>query len=244
MSDSQATLRFLNPTVNLGAYRMALAETGSIQILSALEPARVKRFAATARKDDIPWTLNTMDGDNVVRIPPAEHAKLSAAERYQLLVRSVQQAQENRFQYSFFGSMLTPSALQSQEPEGDLRALAAEIISEGFVEDMRALTGEPRIRGLNGQLTRYDPGQFLLPHDDSTDAESRLYAYVLNLSEDWWPDWGGLLQFPDDARNVVTTYTPHFNSLVVLRVPQMHCVSMVAPYAQRSRYAITGWFIA
>jgi hypothetical protein len=39
----------------------------------------------------------------------------------------------------------------------------------------------------------------LAPHDDSHAGEGRRYAYVINLSQRWKPEWGGLLQFIDTA---------------------------------------------
>ena len=66
---------------------------------------------------------------------------------------------------------------------------------------------------------------------------------MINLSRDWLPDWGGLLQFLDPAeRRVVDTFVPLWNSLSLFRVPQPHVVSLVAPWAGSPRYSITGWF--
>ena len=88
----------------------------------------------------------------------------------------------------------------------------------------------------------YRPGQFLRMHDDKSHDEDRAFAYVINLGRNWEADWGGLLQFVDDRQNVVETFTPHWNSLSLFRVPQAHQVSQVAPWAGDHRYSITGWF--
>ena len=56
-------------------------------------------------------------------------------------------------------------------------------------------------------------------------------------------DWGGLLHFLDPTgQRAVDTFTPVWNSLSLFRVPQMHEVSLVAPWAGSPRYSITGWF--
>ena len=66
-------------------------------------------------------------------------------------------------------------------------------------------------------------------------------AYVLNFTPRWSPDWGGILNFIDRDGHVAEGYTPAFNALNVFRVPQLHSVSCVSPYAQAGRYSITGW---
>jgi Rps23 Pro-64 3,4-dihydroxylase Tpa1-like proline 4-hydroxylase len=74
--------------------------------------------------------------------------------------------------------------------------------------------------------------------------ENRRFAYVINLTRSWRPDWGGLLHFCDEDCNVSETYYPHFNSMSLFAVPQDHFVSFVPPYAQGERLAVTGWLIA
>jgi Rps23 Pro-64 3,4-dihydroxylase Tpa1-like proline 4-hydroxylase len=72
----------------------------------------------------------------------------------------------------------------------------------------------------------------------------RRAAYVLNLTPEWRPDWGGLLQFYDAMGNVSRAFTPGFNVLNIFRVPQPHSVSWVTPLAAAPRYAVTGWLRA
>ena len=89
--------------------------------------------------------------------------------------------------------------------------------------------------------TRFQPGHFLTRHNDNVEGKRRRIAYVLNLSRDWNPDWGGALQFFDKHDNVQCAYTPSFNTLNLLRVPSVHSVGIVAPFAASNRLSITGW---
>jgi len=93
------------------------------------------------------------------------------------------------------------------------------------------------------QATRYAPGHFLRRHDDiSREGETWLVAHVLNLTPEWEPDWGGYLQLYDGRDDVWRALKPRFNVLNLMRVPQPHSVTSVAPFAAAARYAITGWF--
>ena len=50
------------------------------------------------------------------------------------------------------------------------------------------------------------------------------------------------MAFGDGGNEVVETFTPQLNSLSLFSVPQLHQVSLVAPWAGSARYSITGWF--
>ena len=94
---------------------------------------------------------------------------------------------------------------------------------------------------MDAQATRYRPGHFLTQHDDHAEGKDRLFAYVLNLTPQWIADWGGLLMFLTDDGHVAAAYTPRWNALNILKVPQPHAVSVVAPFARGARHSITGW---
>lgn len=97
------------------------------------------------------------------------------------------------------------------------------------------------MRLVDGQATRYLPGHFLTGHDDDVAGKGRIAAYVLNLTPAWRTEWGGLLQFHDPAGDVLRGLLPRFNTLNLFTVPQLHSVSLVAPFAASPRYAVTGW---
>ena len=67
---------------------------------------------------------------------------------------------------------------------------------------------------------------------------------MLNLTPRWNAEWGGLLCFLDDEGRVTQTYTPTWNAMNLLKVPQPHFVSFVAPYASAARCSVTGWMRA
>lgn len=90
-------------------------------------------------------------------------------------------------------------------------------------------------------LSQYVKNCFLAPHSDINRGK---FAFVLNLTKDWKPQYGGVLHFLDDKReNIVDSYVPKFNSLIIFEVPKTgipHFVSHVV-HEKKKRFAITGW---
>ena len=82
----------------------------------------------------------------------------------------------------------------------------------------------------------YERGDFLSTHGDDNKGE---VAFVLNLTKDWKPEYGGV--FHCNGQYV----TPEFNSLMLLELGNGgvdHFVSEVSQRAPHSRIAISGWF--
>ena len=109
---------------------------------------------------------------------------------------------------------------------------------------IKQVSGHQDIVAASAQVTRYTPGHFLTRHNDVNEQEQRRVAYVLNLTPQWHPDWGGLLQFYHQDGTPKDAWTPTFNSLSLFDVNHVHAVTYVAPYAAGPRLAITGWFRA
>lgn len=110
-----------------------------------------------------------------------------------------------------------------------------------FLDAMRSLFDEPEIGFADAQLTRYRGGHFLSTHDDNVRGKNRVAAYVLSLSAEWQADWGGALEFTNEAGRTLDRFVPSPNTLALFRVPQPHAVQPVADGAPRARLSITGW---
>lgn len=133
--------------------------------------------------------------------------------------------------------------ISASSPE-PIRRFLEWLNSAEVLDRVRRLTGAEDVRSATGQVSRFLPGDFLTRHDDEVGEEGRRVAYVLNLSEDWHPDCGGLLQFfyPDGRSD--EAWTPALNSLCLFDVKHVHSVTCVAPFAPQARLAISGWFRA
>ena len=228
----------LNPDLDIDALATAFAETGAIQVHDALRP-EVAEILHQCLVNEVPWNLACRDQDGDRRIDADELEAMSADERRRLDQAIVEVAREG-FQFRYDTYMMITAYKEKRDPQLVLHRFVEQINRRAWLDAMRAITGIGEIRRSDAQATRYGPGHFLTRHDDAHDGEGRLVAYVMNLSKDWQPDWGGLLQFLD-GNDVVETFAPRFNTLSMFRVPRAHCVSCVAPFATGNRIAITGW---
>lgn len=91
--------------------------------------------------------------------------------------------------------------------------------------------------------SRYAAGDFLATH---TDTGRGKLAFVLNLTPDWPPGFGGALQMIDwDMRTVTRTLSPKHNSLCIFQVEGAgvpHQVTYVPEGIQKQRIALSGWW--
>lgn len=145
------------------------------------------------------------------------------------------------FQYLFDSYRISDEVEAGRLKQGPLADFFAGLNAPEMIARLRQMTGDDRIAYVDAQATRYRPGHFLTVHDDAQAGKDRLYAYVINLTPVWRADWGGLLMFLSEDGHVAEAFTPRWNALNILKVPQPHAVSVVAPFARGARFSITGW---
>ena len=65
-------------------------------------------------------------------------------------------------------------------------------------------------------LSKYKGGNFLSPHSDRGNGK---LAFVLNLTKNWKPQYGGILHFMNnDKTEIIESFMPLFNNLMLFEV--------------------------
>lgn len=159
---------------------------------------------------------------------------LPKEERDKLLASVLKQASRG------IGFWYQKRSLKPLEP-GVLGDLADWLNSATTLDFFARITGESRYYRCSIQATRFNRGDFLTRHQDVVTEEQRKAAFVINLSQEWHPDWGGLLQFFQPDGTSRDAWSPEFNTLSLFDVSHVHSVTCVSPFARMPRLAISGW---
>ncbi|MEX0645178.1 MAG: 2OG-Fe(II) oxygenase family protein [Parvularculaceae bacterium] len=232
----------LNPDLGVAAHRRRYDERSRVHVSDFLESQSAKRIL-TCLEMERRWNLVTHLGGKHVDFDFAAMAKRSAADRAQFLQLVHAQA-ERSFEYLYLSYPIYQAYHDRKAPGHFLNTVLEFLNSDEVLGVLRSITGAKDVAFIDAQATRYDRGHFLTMHDDESDSNSRRTAYVLSLTPEWQSDWGGLTLFYDAKGDVEEAFQPRFNSLNLFRVPQPHSVSMVAPFAPRARFSVTGWLHA
>lgn len=219
------------------AIQERLSKTGRAQVADIMSAEYATALREAAERVD--FNIVTRRSTGHVDLPAAWLASLDP-QRRQALGETVQASATDQFQYLFDNHPIFDMA-QGGAAAPVWADLVAFLNSEAFLGLMRDLTNEPRIALVDAQLTRFRKGHFLTEHDDTDDGKNRFFAYVLNLTPVWKIEWGGLLAFHGSDGNVAEAFTPRFNTLNLLRVPQPHSVTQVALSSGADRVSVTGW---
>ena len=230
----------LNPALDRVALAREFAARGRLQIRDVLEPAS----ADATRKvlsDATPWGLAWQAGATA---PPQlirseQLSLMSQAEIAAILERA---AADPVYGFAYHSYPLVTAYLERWNPASAQDRLLEELNGQEMLQLIRDVSGIAEIVKMDGQATLYAPGHFLPPHNDEESLRGRRVAYVLNLTlGDWRPQWGGYLNFFDEAWDIEQAFRPRFNCLNLFQVPQWHSVGEVSATAPIARYAITGW---
>lgn len=233
----------LNPDLDLPALAAAFAGEGRVQIVDFLRhDGALALFRALLESKE--WRLAVNSGAQVTDYSAAEIAGWPAGQR-EALDRAVIESGRHDFQFRYETIRLPEYGTGSDQAAPPLlRAFVDFLSSDEMIGFLREITGNAEIAFADGHASRYGAGHFLTAHDDSNVDMGRRAAYVLNLTPQWRPDWGGVLQFYDARGNIERGYVPGFNLFNLFRVPQPHSVSWVTPLAGAPRHAVTGWLRA
>lgn len=224
----------LNPQLDLDACRTNFAKDDRLRLENALIPDDAQALAQLAAAQSFAQTLS--DGSGTARVTAEDVQAMSPSHKAELRERLANAASRGEgFHY------------ESVRLDGDgppaLAPFVSFLGSDTVLEFIRAVTGEP-VTGADAQATRYRHGHYLTRHRDQVAGENRRIAYVLGLSQQWHPDWGGLLQFFEEGGAPRDAWLPAFNTLSLFHTRHIHAVTYVTPFARAPRLSITGWFYA
>ena len=231
----------IDPSLDGGRLAPVFGRYGRLHLPQFLAPPGAETLSAALR-DAGGWTVSTIGRGSTVDIPVDAFAAADEPARNALLAAAHNEARSG-FHYMFESlriSDIVDSGAGDSLP-GPLRDLYAWLNGEAFLSFARALSGHDDLAYVDAQATRYRAGHYLNEHDDEKAGAGRRLAYVLNLTPEWRPSWGGLLAFLDHDGHVAEAYTPAFNALNLFRTPQPHMVSQVSAFAAAPRLSITGW---
>lgn len=238
MSNGLFTAGLLNPELDIPGLKQQLDAQGWVVIRDALRPEVAEQLHACLTQQ-VSWSLAWVDHEGSKKMWADELRGLSA-EGYAGIQASAFEQAARGFSFLYDTYMMITAFQERRDPGLLLHHVTTSLNQPGWLNAMRQLTGEQRIIKSSAQATRYRAGHFLTTHNDSQSDELRYAAYVINLSKNWLPDWGGLLQFIQSGQ-VTNTITPAFNTISLFKTPRDHCVSPVGEFVTAERLSITGW---
>lgn len=232
----------LAPRSDLASNAQSYRELGRCQIRDLFAEESADAIAADLQ-EHTPWGLCFNQGERVAALRATDVAGLSDEKRSQIAA-AVSTGARQGFQFFYQHFPLFTDYFDGNRATVPLFTLFEFINSAPFLDLMRELTGAADIAWADAHATCYRPGHFLMRHNDEMPGSERRAAYVLNFTRDWRADWGGYLQFFDEAGDVAHAYRPLFNAVNVFAVPQEHSVEAVSPFAPAPRLSVTGWLRA
>jgi Rps23 Pro-64 3,4-dihydroxylase Tpa1-like proline 4-hydroxylase len=234
------------------SYVIAAASSAAANRFSRATNRNRARFPGFLRAEDADRLLSSLqklDRWNVVTTSRGRHLDLDARglaafsdEDRSKFNEAVFAPATRGFQYLFENYPIYDAYYAGTIPDPEISAFFEFLNSEPMLNFARQVTGVEDIAFADAQATRYRAGHFLTGHSDGVEGKNRAAAYVFNLTRDWRPDWGGILNFVGPDGHIEEGFTPTFNALNMFAVPQEHHVSVVAPYAGSERISVTGWF--
>jgi len=230
----------LNEELDLEVAALELARAGRVQIPDFLAPPSAQAIYEVLLRRT-PWQYVVSRGTERWVIDQRRFAQLTPQQVRQIEGEVAATAREG-FAFFFRNFSMSAERKQGRRDDHPLFDVLDFMNSPAYLGAIRAVTGREDIVEADGNASCYGPLSFLADHDDSKNDETRIAAYVLNLTPSWKPAWGGHLQFFDQRGNITGGLMPSWNTLNVFLVPARHAVGQVASYAGSLRYAIQGWF--
>jgi SM-20-related protein len=232
----------LHDSIDDAALAARFARDGRVRIAPFLRDADAQRLAAALLVQS-DWKRVMNSGEKVFESPVAAAHEMTAEQRARL-DDAVHAAARDGFQYRFESVRVPDDAEARRAMANPLGAFATFMSSAPVLALLGLVTRATDLAFADAQATIYRAGDFLTAHDDEVPGKHRRAAYVLGLTPEWRAEWGGLLLFHDAAGDIAEGYAPGFNALSLFAVPQVHSVSLVAPFAGAPRLSVTGWLRA
>jgi Rps23 Pro-64 3,4-dihydroxylase Tpa1-like proline 4-hydroxylase len=230
----------INRTLDIAGFARRYAEHGLVQIANVLEDGAAAHIEQILLS--LPWRMVCQNDEKRNIILTHEHLKEMTAQERQALEAGIRRRAAENFGYAYFTYPMIQAGASGWDRGHPIHAVTQFLNSQEVLSLAREITGCPTILKTDAQASNYRPGHFLTRHVDDGAKSERRAAYTLGFTRKWEPDWGGLLMFLDEKKDISRALLPRFNTLTVFDGLRIHSVSAVSAFAPVPRLSIVGWF--
>lgn len=225
-----------NSQLNINAIKSHYQEDSRTVIHDMLSPDSAQSLANALNVSSAFDYAYVKDGKPTL-MSPDETAAMSREDQHKMRTEIVRQGSQGA------GYLFGRHVIDNQS-ELLLKQANEWLNSEATLNLVKSISGKSDISHASAQATKYMPGHFLTRHQDTHEREKRRLTFILNLTPNWHPDWGGLLQFYQQDGTPRDAWAPVYNSMALFDVQHIQSVTYVAPLAAAPRLSISGWFRA
>lgn len=230
----------LNPDLDRKALKAAFKKDRRVLLpdfLAGDGAEQLFTFIATRLR----WGLSFNEGEKAVVHTPDRLASMTGRRQRDLLQKIFTRAQTG-YQYLYKCFPITTDPAVS-EVSGEIIHDLMDFLNDGeALALIREISGLGELAAAEGEVAFFAQQHFAGRHDGGANGGGKRLAFEFGLTKDWRTDWGGYLQFFDADGDVVAGIPPGFNALTLYALPQDHNISMIAPFADMARLAISGRF--
>lgn len=231
----------LSKDLDRDAIRDTLRQHRRVQVKDVFPDAVADRLFQCLSKE-VEWNTIFSDGDEKVHAMHPIQVSAMTSSQSQWLTDYINNKARYDYQFIYHNYPIWDLLHKKIAPDLYVFKFVEFFNSPEFLDFIRYISEVPSIGMADSQATLFKPGHFLSRHTDRDHTyKGRRMAYVLNMTPEWRTEWGGILEFLDDAGKVIEGFVPCFNTLNLFHVPIWHHVSYVAPFAAGGRYGLTGW---
>ena len=231
----------INPAHDPGALSQQLQDRGRLQIPDFASTATATRLHRLIREHQH-WYLTYNEGPENYESAAAQFEALPPQQKQQFMGNLYRRA-GREFQYVFWQYYISQAVKSGENPGHPMHEVNDWVTSAPFLDFMRMLTANDNVATSDCYASWYAPGHFLTQHDDRHPTHDRVAAWVLSLTPEWDPNWGGHLAFYDVHGNITEAFQPCYNTLNIFLIPTAHAVQLVAPFAGKPRTSYLGWLL-
>ncbi|HRO02190.1 MAG TPA: 2OG-Fe(II) oxygenase family protein [Terricaulis sp.] len=230
----------LNPALDIEAHARTYAAHRIVQIPDVFDAPSSAALEQTMQK--LPWRLVYQDDALAITMEtPAQFAQRPERERQSIISRTYERAAQG-IGFTYYTYPMIQARVEGWDLDHPIHSLTDFLNAPPFLTLARRIINHAGLTKIDAHASFYRPGDYLTMHRDVGSLQERRAAYTLGFSRDWRPDWGGLLLFNDDARDVTRGFLPRFNTLTVFDGLIPHTVTQVASFAPNPRLTVAGWF--
>lgn len=230
----------LNPNLDLAAHAKTYGEQGLVQIPNIFDEETASEIEGILLS--LPWRMICQNDDKQNVLLTHDQLRAMSPEGRQALEAGIRKRASENFGYAYYTYPMIQAGASGWDLGHPIHAVTQFLNSHAVVALGRTITGCAGIVKTDAQASNYRPGHFLTRHSDDGAKKERRAAYTIGFTRQWEPDWGGLLMFLDENKDISRAYLPRFNTLTIFDGLRVHSVSAVSTFAAAPRLSIVGWF--